>query len=158
MPASLTDRPSYPRRLSLECGGQESWEPDSNQRSAPSPHAQSALTRLRSSASATPAHISGELGPAPPPPACQGSDWSRGPRMGVVRELEPGGVGGAEIGGRQFGTGGADAGLPTGGKQATGRGSAPLPPSTIPVCSCRKRWPRKSASGAPLEQRVIAVC
>lgn len=47
MPASLTDRPSDPRRLSLECGCQENWEPDSKQGSAPSPHAQPALTLYR---------------------------------------------------------------------------------------------------------------
>lgn len=147
MPASLTGCSSDQRRLSLECGDQQSWEPDSNQESAHRPHAQPLLTRLRSSGLITPAHISGELGPAPPPPACQGFDWSRVPRRGVTRELEPGGVGGAGIGGRQFGTGCADAEVPTGGKQATEGESAPLPPSTLPglqlwveVASATRIW------------------
>lgn len=156
MPASLTGSPSDPRRLSLECGGQESWEPDSSQGSAPRPHAQPPLTSLPSSGSTTPAHISGELGPAPPPPACQGSDWSRGPRRGVTRDLEPGGVRGAVIGGRQFGTGCVDAEVPTGGKQITEE-SAPLPPSTLPGLQLRVEV-QDPASGAPLEQRLLAVC
>lgn len=137
MPASLTGSPSDPRRLSLKCGGQESWESDSNQGSGPHPHAQTPLTRLPSSGSTTPAHISGELGPAPPPPACQGSDWSRGPRRGVTGDLEPGGVRGAVIGGRQFGTGCVDTEVRTGGKQTTEGESAPLPPSTLPGLQLR---------------------
>lgn len=129
MPASFTDHPSAPCRLSLECGSQESWEPDYKQGSAPRSHAQPTMTRLPSSGSTTPAHISGELEPAPPPPACQGSDWSRGYKRGVTRELEPGGVGGTGIGGRQFGTDCADAEVSTKGKRATAKESAPLPPS-----------------------------